>query len=127
MIETPTVLVLGAGASYDYDFPLGQQLKKKIQGSLSSNTSIRNLLRDVGYDPDYQRTFSRHLSESAHESIDAFLEFRPDYINVGKAAIAAHLLPYEISNTLSSDSPDKSWYQWLYQCLTRGLSFDNFD
>ena len=30
MIETPTVLILGAGASKPYDYPLGIDLKDKI-------------------------------------------------------------------------------------------------
>ena len=32
MIEKPIVLILGAGASWDYGFPTGPKLKAKIYG-----------------------------------------------------------------------------------------------
>ena len=38
MIRTPTVLVLGAGASMEYGFPSGERLRQQIVEGLSTES-----------------------------------------------------------------------------------------
>jgi hypothetical protein len=43
MLKCPTIFVLGAGASFDFGFPLGEELKDDIKQLLSDFVSdIRN-------------------------------------------------------------------------------------
>ena len=42
MIETPTVLILGAGASKPYGYPIGSELKSRIISSLKGMVEADN-------------------------------------------------------------------------------------
>ena len=52
MINTKTVLVLGAGASYPYGFPLGAELHDRICRYATHNLEpdIASLLHDCGHE-----------------------------------------------------------------------------
>jgi len=52
--------------------------------------------------------------------VDLFLEHRPEFLEVGKTAIAAQLMPYEIEDNLFIG--EKNWYPYLFGHL--GPSFD---
>ena len=113
MIEVPTVLVLGAGASIPYGFPSGQVLADLICLSLlSKNRPFPSIPRELEhslsmtfgmlkqtFDVNELAQFALHLS--GEESVDAFLEHQTkDFIDIGKAAIAAALLPFEDDGAL---------------------------
>src|SRR5206468_11122318 len=96
MIRKPTVLVLGAGASHDYGFPLGYPLVTQICHGLSNpNEDISKRLYGCAFTADNVESFRRALELSAQLSIDTFLENRPEFLEVGKAAIACCLIPCE--------------------------------
>lgn len=112
MITKPTVLILGAGASSMYNFPTGAQLRNQILGSL------RNLRAEsiqkysyMGFDKKEVDSFVNAFSQSGVASIDAFLEHRREFINIGKTVIAETLIPYENESTLFGQSTD--WYGYL--------------
>jgi hypothetical protein len=131
MIEVPTVLVLGAGASMPFGFPSGKNLKNEIYETLKNwkdNTLVRQLAP-----PNVLKNFLERLTYSPEESIDAFLEYEESKnIEFGKKIIAATLLPYEKEKTLFQDfltSQEKgkefNWYQYLWNQMN--TSFENFE
>src|SRR2546423_9819863 len=96
MITRPTVLVLGAGASADYGFPLGYRVVTQIcHGLTSPNEDLHKRLLGCAFSANDIESFRIALELSAQLSIDTFLENRPDFLKIGKAAIACCLIPCE--------------------------------
>jgi hypothetical protein len=114
LIRHDTTFVVGAGASFDYGFSLGEQLTKQIAEAFNMNDSggsqarelIRTTIDVVCRRPDMQRD-PRQLFLQARalraalltaSSIDAFLDNHsdnPDFGLLGKIAIAACLITAE--------------------------------
>ncbi len=97
MITKSTVFVLGAGASREFGYPSGLELCELLAapdlsggrtGPLATLVSCRYAEREV-------RAFAEALRLSGRLSVDAFLEHRPEFLKIGKAAIAAALIPAE--------------------------------
>lgn len=129
MITRPTVLVLGAGASYPYGFPTARGLKDLICAAFSNpNTTGSRLLGD---NSDYSRDeffgFREAFLKSGQPSVDAFLERRPNFLGVGKFAIAYCLIPFEDESKLYQPDPGRGgdWYEYLSVKLN--ASFDEFE
>ena len=95
MIERSTVLVLGAGASAPYGFPLGNQLCERIirETGQGDNQQLREILVNFGESTDAIDDFRNAFQLSAMPSIDSFLARREKFIKVGKAAVAATIKP----------------------------------
>ncbi|MCX5659258.1 MAG: hypothetical protein NTW19_05985 [Planctomycetota bacterium] len=55
------------------------------------------------------------------ESIDAFLQYHPGFLPIGKIAIAICLIPLESPERLLDTS---DWYTYLYRYM--GAEFDSF-
>ena len=124
MIEIPTCLVLGAGASMPYGFPSGIGLRKTILKNFK-NDRWHLLLSELGFeDKDFIASFYSDFNISKILSIDKFLELQPDYLSIGKLAIAFALIPFEYHhNLLEIDDPPDRWYCELRQkLLTRNLN-----
>ena len=85
MITKPTVLILGAGSATDYGFPLGRGLRNLV--CAIPGTPGAGLIKEAGYDPDELEDFVNALRHSGYSSVDWFLEDRPNFIEIGKAAI----------------------------------------
>jgi hypothetical protein len=115
MFITPTVFILGAGASMPYGFPSGQKL---VEHAIDWATN----LKDPRYPKDYSRIFAQELALSGRSSVDAFIEHRTEFMDIGKASIATHLLNYENANR---NSNNRDWYEWLLDRMTAGVPFDN--
>lgn len=113
-IKLPTVLILGAGASHPYGFPLGVELRDLI---CEQTTDIRFTapLRQLGFEPDATKEFGQALQHSGFGSVDAFLETSPEFAAIGKTAIALTLLPLEQRAKLFPPKAPKNghWYQYL--------------
>src|SRR5688572_10130162 len=110
MIKVPTVLVLGAGASDPYRFPLGRKLMAEICQNAHS-TYIREL-NPTG-DPKIKKDiedFRDALRTSGQQSVDAFLEHRDEFRVIGKKAIARALIPCEDEEVLFDLFGEKIWY-----------------
>ena len=97
-IKTPTIFVLGAGASFDYGFPLGSELRKLIIRNFEPDypKNLIGLFVGMGFFESDIHDFRDELIGAATTSIDAFLEARQPYERrLGKYAIAAALIPFE--------------------------------
>ena len=95
MITTPTVLVLGAGASCPYGFPTAKELKNRICEVFSNPDVISRLAKGLDRSSDQFVEFREAFWKSGTSSVDAFLEARPEFLAVGKLAIAYCLIPFE--------------------------------
>lgn len=73
------------------------------------------LLRACGHRTEDIQTFGDELVRSAQPSVDAFLEHRADLLEVGKAAIAASLIPFETVESLAPAAENMRWYEYLWQ------------
>jgi hypothetical protein len=121
MIVTPTVLVLGAGASKPFGFPLGSELRSKIIQANEVPPRLSVLLQTVvqnGYDSALAAAFADTLRKSGSASVDALLEHRPDFAEIGKAAISAALIPLEREwNLFDPNASAQSWYDYLFHAM----------
>jgi len=120
MISKKTVLVLGAGASCDYGYPTTGKLWENVCNGFTFNDLKKYLRNDTkAYSLDAKlKEFIKRLSASPLRSVDAFLAHNPEYIELGKIAIAHALMEYEKHpseySNLSNDFRSKSWYHYLY-------------
>ena len=135
MITTPTVLILGAGASMPFGFPSGEELVscilKELEGeepagsalvrihqAMAERKSARAVLTQAidSIEPEMLiDSFHEALFYSGRQSIDTFLEYNPQFLEVGKMAIASVLVPLENNRTLFSTTPN--WYKLLFNHL----------
>jgi hypothetical protein len=134
MIGRKTTLILGAGASAPFGFPTGNQLLGSVIKLLTPTPIEKgvpyfvlehaNLLGLLGFSQTKISEFRKALQRSGRTSVDAFLEYRPEFIDIGKIAMAIILIGYEDEQHLFS--PDKdSWYEYLFNQLN--TRFDDFD
>lgn len=121
MIKKKTVFVLGAGASAHLGFPTANGLRRAI---LSGK---KVLLERYGFTAQLCDAFLTSFKESANPSIDAYLELHREHEEIGKVAIAHHLIAKENhdslfrylvadANTLLSWGLDQAnWYEYLFR------------
>lgn len=123
LIEVPTVLILGAGASMHVGYPLGEQL-------VSNLCQLRKtgLPADLptGWSSAEVNHFLTRMSRSGHYSIDAFLETVPDMADLGKYLMAREMKSHENIDSLFPPS-DSGWYQYLFNRLIEGAGAPGFE
>ncbi len=95
MIKNKVLLILGEGASAPYGFPLGTTLMAKIINSIQGKNRYNELLNEFGFNLHKQQAFANELRNAMQPSIDLFVQNRKDFLEIGKATIAASLIPYE--------------------------------
>jgi hypothetical protein len=138
MIRQPTLLILGAGASAEYDFPTGRALLFRIvRGLRGLEGRLRYDMTLCGFSESLITRFANELDGSNQPSVDAFLELHTadlDYAHLGKAAIAASLIGDEASPALTDRRTVKVYeYIWHRASGTPGtypgnaLSFLTFN
>jgi len=133
MISTPTVLILGAGASIPYGFPDGWTLKNDIWQSILTKDHCFRKLKEQGFHEEDLAFFAERLKYSGEMSIDAFLERCPTFQKMGKRAIAVELIKYEHPMRLTPRKLDNGhwsawqWYHHLFEKLTMGLEPATFN
>lgn len=119
MIQKPTVLVLGAGASVDFGFPVGSALLQAILEDLRRpphQSGIAKWLGVFGFTEEQISSFHQELRLSSLPSVDRFLEHRrddPDQLKMGKIAIVAQLSSHERERHLKPRQPPH-WYQLFF-------------
>ena len=132
MIKRETVFVLGAGASKPYGFLTGRDLKANVLTNMTwGGGPWRGYLSELQFARDEVTAFNREFGESGRPSVDLFVEHRPDYLRLGKAAIALALIPCERPDTVFP-SPDHvqpyfrddNWYQYIFEKMD--APFDQF-
>lgn len=113
-ITKPTAFILGAGASADFGLPLGVNLRNLVLRFCSPEHSGLELLRHAGQDLGTVNAFHQGLRYSGARSVDAFLETNPDFLPVGKLAIAGTLLPFKREDSLVPPGcKANNWYESL--------------
>lgn len=119
MISIPTALVLGAGASKPYGLPLGKELLLEICEFLhpQRQSNEQNLLEAMHFERDRLHWFRTDLLRSAAPSVDAFLEIRHEFLEIGKAAIACALIRREVSELVIERGAERNWYEYLWHCI----------
>jgi hypothetical protein len=122
MINEPTVLILGAGASMPYKFPSGVELRNLICGlSNLGNENHQFLVQQLECDSGELRHFARTFHGSNIKSIDAFLARRPEFTAFGKLSIATLLCQTELPKRVipgdAENNPDDHWYYYLWNVL----------
>lgn len=124
MINKKTVLILGAGASVPYRYPTGHKLKILVTNQLDTKQEGRyfSQLVRLKYDPPMIQQFRLDLFRSGKSSVDLFLEHRPEYVEIGKVAMAQVLIEREDEAILFKNG---DWYEYLNGALH--TSFDDFD
>ena len=110
MIQHPTVLVLGAGASSHLDYPMGAALKHEI---ITQSAGAAAVLEKLGRSPQPLKEFCEALRLSGKQSVDSFLEHRKEFLEVGKIAIAERLIKRENQGKLFDNDGD--WYGYLFR------------
>lgn len=126
MIKTKTLFILGAGASTTFDYPTSAELRNAILNQEHDLTIIDALNRHDVNPGQFSRALTRFkdkFSRSSVYSIDSFLEYRTEFMNIGKINIAAHLINCEEDRKLRDDG--NNWYMFLYDRLK--TSFEQFD
>lgn len=117
-----TTIILGAGGSHPYGFPLGEALKDNIISQIEdpsndTRVGLRKYLLDFNYTKDQLLDFSHKLKRSGFLSVDAFLEEWIDYVPIGKIAIAANIINMEMEKDLLERVGNKRWYHYLLNLL----------
>lgn len=123
MIKRPTVFVLGAGASYPYGFPTGEGLVDEVIRLTLKNPTDDTFLVN-GCSPYEVQCFGNDLANSDASSVDSFLEYRSDFLKVGKLAIAMSLIPKERDQALTrryrqptNPLAPMMWYHYLWNLM----------
>ena len=104
-----------------YGLPSSSQLMIEIlDGIGSEGNALFRMLRNLGSDPGEIYSFHDNLLHSDQPSVDAFLEHWPKFVDMGKQAIAARLIPKEKKSQFPHRSIQKgdSWYQYLFGKLS---------
>jgi hypothetical protein len=115
LFDKSTVLVLGAGASNPYNFPLGTELKTRIiNNTMSGRIGPSSQFLEAGFGPGQIQEFHKDLIRSFPPTIDAFLEDRPSCRDICTFAIAQILMEIENEDFLY---PHKDWYPLLFKEL----------
>jgi hypothetical protein len=103
-------LVLGAGASWHYGFPLAREIAYKTS---TKSWSVERL-KLCGIEQVAAESFADSLRESLSTSIDDFLSYEtePGVVALGKAILAYFIAEQEHIQNLSA-KPNPHWYETL--------------
>ena len=120
MIRKPTLLIFGAGVSFEYGFPLGRSLLLKIVADLEFGSRLCQMMKSLGFTFSAIDQFRRELGLSGQPSVDAFLEQHKkdeQLGKLGKTAIAASLIPSEDEARLNDRSAIRL-YEYLWHQIS---------
>ncbi len=117
MFKVKTLIVLGAGASKSYGYPLGQKLIEDIVASCKPSTSVIS-----NYRLDYERL---HDSLKFYEplSIDAFLTHYKDeekFVEAAKMKIVEVILRLDPTSAFQTPHSDGHWYRFFWDAIVAG-------
>jgi hypothetical protein len=112
-LKESTVLVLGAGASKPYGFPIGNEVKGRIRDCLNDSQIKANLI-SLGFQTQLLDEFKEILRYGAHSTIDTLLEKKTHFRELGSYLIASTIMPQEMHDNLF---PQRDWYGELFNAL----------
>lgn len=108
VLNNPTVMVLGAGASKPYGFPLGSELKSQIINTSDHMAEERNV------DPALVKGFKDALRYGDYGTIDYFLERKKKYRELGAYYIVSVIARGEDHRNLF---PQRDLYADIFHML----------
>jgi hypothetical protein len=124
MIDTPTVFILGAGASKPYGYSTAAGLRELIINDYRNK--LQALIVEVGIKNPTLSTFIHDAQEfvdafrrSNIESVDKFLSLNPSFKGEGKRAITLSILHEEQKSNFPNASED--WYKLLFNRMISEL------
>lgn len=124
MIRKKTVFVVGAGASKPFGLPLGGELKGLVLTDFQEQGGPAiHLYNTTKFELAAVREFVERLKYSGLASVDAFLERRPEYLEIGKATMGIELLIRESTIQLW---PTADWLSYLYNYMV-GKALEEFE
>lgn len=118
-LEQTTCLVLGAGASKSYGFPLGSELKIEIRNQPGREEASTAIAAATNASDELRTEFRDVLRYGTHQTIDILLEENPRFRELGSVAIAVAIIEKESQLGLL---PRRGWYNYLYDLLTRAVA-----
>lgn len=141
MIETPTLLILGAGASAPYGYPLGSELRDNINEDLVDfikGNYDSHWAKDLNISGDLVTKFTQRFDMSMSYSIDSFLTHQTEEIvEFGKLAIVSQITNSESPQRLfykkgKDDSGlnfvnDDDWYRYLVNKITNNVPLNKVE
>lgn len=125
MISNNVVLVLGAGASKPYGFPVGNELVYEALYPVENDDYgvkfLEGQLLKIDVKEEELKAFRKALEASLTTSIDAFLETRDEFEELGKLIIAYLLMIREDPILLFQHERDpenrETWYGTLFKFM----------
>ncbi|MFN0133647.1 MAG: hypothetical protein ACKVW3_14105 [Phycisphaerales bacterium] len=125
MITLKTTFIIGAGCSIPFGFPSADELHWKIIDLLENAQRRHELAEAVEREESFVNEFRFALQHANCFSIDRFIEGCPEFLNIGKAAIASVLLPREIELQLvSRESAPEHWLRYIWDKMQTGKLVD---
>jgi hypothetical protein len=126
MIYTPTLFILGAGASKPYGYLTGAELRADIIKNFAAdfNKPADAIKPNVSSDADMARecipSFIKNFDNSSLKSIDKYLAINPKDRYIGKIAITLSILKSERDSCFNGkiDDAREDWYQYIYNRMT---------
>jgi len=123
MINEETLFILEAGASCPYGYPTGKELRRIICKEFPIN--YKNLLdrkaypnQDIIDDDDKIQIAQKFVDiffKSSTPSIDLFLARNPNFLNIGRMAIALSIWESEKKSRFREDvDQNQDWYSYIY-------------
>lgn len=107
-----------------FGFPSGAGLKTKIVELLGNrNGTLWSISIDLGFSPERIDAFQDALKHSGKRSVDAFLEHRAEFVDLGKVATAYVIMSCELKDQVFADRKE-NWYQYFFNKLN--VEFDDF-
>jgi hypothetical protein len=127
VLTRKTVFVLGAGASQPFDYPVGATLFLQVVDYLDPGSNRDELCKLTGhqFNGEQLASFQQALFRSGLRSVDAFLEHRLEFLEIGKAIMARLLIRHEQPNNLWRTNNPGNWMPYLFSRLMT-TSFDKF-
>jgi hypothetical protein len=109
MIRTPTVLVLGAGASQPYGFPSGAELAESVCRHIEdSNHILGSVLRKKGTAIFLSVSYRENFEGLGSTRWTTFLRVGQSFREIVKLAIVHELMPLEDDETLLPPTPKRN-------------------
>lgn len=132
MIEIPTCIILGAGASKPYGFPTGVELLERI----SASYKFRSYQHVEGQLPEKEfflkiasrfgeselKKFVTALEQTQYYSIDKFISKRADCAEIAKYSVGLAIRFYETKGTVFGHA--NNWYRILLNSLNEDHSIN---
>ena len=103
-----------------YRFPSGRELVRSICNASDHSEELEK----IGFGRGEFREFKMAMYHSAASSVDAFVEHRPEFMSIGKAAIAEQLIRSENREYLFCAGESQDWYRYLLDRLN--APFEDF-